>query len=118
MDGKDVDRMNDWKRLKMFIGAMVEKARDVGLSEKQSSQMSIYLIDNLFTIFPVETEEELALRDLWMSEDEKGKEALVQVLFSICDPRSQLSKMEWEEIARMMARQLTRLLGFLEDLRR
>ncbi len=113
----DYESMNDWKRTKTFIGNMLTEAREAGMDDGQTIHMTKRLIDNLLSVFPPSNEEENSLRSIWFYEDDKGKEAIIKILFSICDPQNPLSKIEWEELARLMAKSVTRVLGFLDDLR-
>lgn len=114
----DYGDMNDWKRTKLFIGNMIEEARHSGMDDQQTIYMTNRLIDNLLIIFPSGSEEESTLRSIWLDEDEKGKESLIRMLFHICDPQSPLAKVEWEELARLMAKSVTNVMGFMDDLRR
>ncbi len=108
---------DNWRTTKEFIGRMMEEARAEGLSDDQTRRITVKLVDNLLTMFPADSGEELAMRSIWLDEDQQGKESMIRVLFAMCDPRGQLSKVEWEEMARMMARSVTRVTAFLGDLR-
>jgi len=117
LDGPDYVSMNDWKRTKTFIGNMITEAREAGMDDAQTIHMTKCLIDNLLSVFPPNNEEESSLRSIWFYEDVRGKESIIKILFSICDPQNPLSRIEWEELARLMSKSVTRVLGFLDDLR-
>ncbi len=87
------------------------------MDDAQTIHMTKCLIDNLLSVFPPNNEEESSLRSIWFYEDVRGKESIIKILFSICDPQNPLSRIEWEELARLMSKSVTRVLGFLDDLR-
>lgn len=106
---------NDWERMKAFVGAMITDGRKEGLSEKQLITMAVRLINNSMEFFPSDSNEEDNWRQLWDREDNEAKEMMVQMMFSLCDPESPLSRMHWEKLARLMAKTVNSFMNFLND---
>lgn len=113
---RPADTRDDWERMKAFVGSMVEDSRELGLSEVQLIKMSVRMIDNSLAHFPPDEEEGGEfLRDIWEDEDEDAKETMIQMMIALCDPRSPLSKISWEKLARLMARTVNGFMGFMKD---
>jgi|GEM_PF-1488829 len=107
---------NDWERMKAFVGAMIVDGRALGLSQEQLIKMSVRLIDNSMLHFPSDSEEEDNWRSIWDREDADTKETMVQMMFTLCDPESPLSKMHWEKLARLMAKTVNSFMNFVNDI--
>jgi hypothetical protein len=101
--------------MKGFVGAMITDGRRVGLSKEQLTTMAVSLIDNSMLHFPSESEDEDNWRNLWEREDDETKEIMVNMMFSLCDPESPLSKMRWEKLARLMAKTVNSFMSFVNN---
>lgn len=107
---------NDWERMKAFVGAMITDGRNAGMNHEQLIAMAVSLIDNSMGFFPSESTEEDNWRQLWGREDQETKEMMVRMVFSLCDPESPLSRMQWEKLARLMAKTVNRFMNFVNDI--
>ncbi len=113
---KAEEALNDWERMKAFVGAMIADGRELGLTQDQLIKMSVRLVDNSMAHFPSDSEDEDNWRRIWGREDEESKEMMVQMMFTLCDPESPLSKMHWEKLARLMAKTVNNFMNFVNDL--
>lgn len=109
-------RGDDWERMKGFVGSMITDGRDLGLTEDQMISMAVKLVDNSMACFPPESDSEENWRHLWKMEDGETKEMMVRMMFSLCDPESPLSKMQWEKLAKLMAKTVNGFMNFVKDI--
>ena len=116
MEEKEKMLENDWERMKAFVGAMITDGREAGLSREQLNTMAVNLIDNSMEFFPSESTDEDNWRRLWEREDKENKEMMTYMMFSLCDPESLLSHLQWEKVARGMAKTVNSFMKFLSDI--